>query len=239
MRKFVATKQGNAQWVDDTFAGTAAKELRLEQLATLCATQNKSNEENALKMLILAALEDYYRCRKSHKIIQPFINSNHKKLTLSLEYIQQWLPSILDVAQIDAQLPDIWNTIEHIVNINSQTISNATFDLSYILRADCQMILDNAIIDIRTTAKRQPFTLNNFYQQLSYLLYDTDDKYQISSLAWVYSRQKVAFSYGVRELFKDISSTRADFKTMIVNHYRTNEVSMHNRLVQQSTRYLL
>lgn len=52
-RKFVAAKQGNTQWVGDTLAGAAAKEARLEQLATLCANQSKSTEEEALKMLIL------------------------------------------------------------------------------------------------------------------------------------------------------------------------------------------
>jgi hypothetical protein len=111
--------------------------------------------------------------------------------------------------------------------------------LSRVIRADCQMIIGSSIIDIRTSAKRQPFTLNNLYQQLGYLLFDTNDEYQISNLVWVYSRQKVAFSYGVNELFKDINATREDFAQMIIKNYQSNQISTHKQLVQQSARYSL
>lgn len=113
-----------------------------------------------------------------------------KNLSVSHEYISQWLPSIRDVSQITAQLPAIWNTIESIVNIEGLAISNATFDLSRLLHADCQMIVGDAIVDIRTSAKRRPFTLNNFYQQLSYLL-SAIPIIKVNQLKFSQYRQKV------------------------------------------------
>lgn len=238
LRKFVATKQNNKSWLDGTLAGIIALEMQLNQLTELCNSTSSSLDEEALKMLILGALENYYRSLKPHKIIQPFIDNNCKKLSVPHEYILEWLPSIRDVSQISAQLPAIWNTIESVVNIEGIAISNVTFDLSRLLHADCQMIIDNAIVDIRTSAKRQPFTLNNFYQQLSYLLYDSDDVYKITNLVWVYSRQKIAFSYRTSQLFKDIDATRADFKKMIVENYYDSKTIPHSRLPQSAYQHV-
>lgn len=232
LRKFIAAKQNNQSWVNGTLAGKITDELNISQLAQLCSQDSNSLDEEAFKMLVLGALESYYRSLKTHEIIQPFIEGRgyRKKMNVPREYISQWLPSIRDVSQIAAQLPAIWSTIESLVDVKGITISNATFGLSRLLHADCQMIIDNAILDVRTTAKRQPFTLNNFYQQLSYLLYDSDDIYKITKLVWVYTRQKVAFSYRVDQLFKDIGATRADFKQMIVENYKGSETVSREKL---------
>lgn len=230
LRQFIAAKQNSRSWVNNTLAGKAADKLGINQVAKFCSKNSNSLEENALKTLILGGLENYYRSLKTHEIIQPFLNRKDKRLNVTQEYIEQWLPSIQDVSQISEQLPHIWNSIEPIINFEKTTaISNATFTLSSLLHADCQLIIDNAIIDVRTTAKRQPFTLNNFYQQLSYLLFDSEDEYKLTRLAWVYTRQKVALSYNVNQLFKDINSTRKDFRQMIESNYGSGKFK-HNQL---------
>lgn len=223
-RKFIASKQGNTSWLDDTYAGKILHRHNLKSLKDACTTQGLSEEE-AFKVMLLGAFEGYYRCYEPETIIQPFFKGNGEKFNVSPEYFSQWRPSIDDVVNISAHLPAIWNTIEHLIDIRSSAISNATFTLSSALHADCQMIIDQAIIDIRTTAKRKPFTLGNFYQQLSYLLHDSNDEYKINKLVWVYSRQQVAFSYSVDQLFKDIEGTRAEYEEMISNHYQHDKLS--------------
>lgn len=229
LRQFIAAKQNNKSWVANTLAGKMANKLGIEKVAKFCSKNNNHLEENALKMLILGGLENYYRSSKTHEIIQPFLSRKNERLSLSQEYIERWLPSIQDVSQISAQLPHIWSSIEPMINLEKKTaISNATFTLSSLVHADCQLIIDNAIIDVRTTAKRQPFTLNNFYQQLSYLLFDSEDEYRLNKLTWIYTRQKVAFSYDVSQLFKDINSTRRDFKQMIECSYENSKFRYNN-----------
>ncbi|OKH45295.1 hypothetical protein NIES2101_26670 [Calothrix sp. HK-06] len=235
--KFIASKQQNKYWLDNTLAGKTLTRLNLANLNKLCCVNSKSSEEEAFKMLLLGAFEGYYRSYKPDTIIQPFFKGDGRNFKVSEEYIAQWRPSIDDVSNISAALPKVWCSIEHLINIEKSVVSNATFGLSSILHADCQMVIDSTIIDIRTTAKRQPFTLNNFYQQIAYLLYDTENVYKINQLAWVYTRQQVAFSYQIDQLFKNLEATRADFKEMIATNYHENRIKKHilqnqNSLIQ-------
>lgn len=226
-RKFTASKQQNTCWLDNTLAGKILTRFHLTSLSKTCCENSKSTEEEAFKMLLLGAFEGYYRSYKPLSIIQPFFKGDGKNFKVSEDYIAQWRPSIDDVSNISAALPKVWCAIGHLINIDKTAVSNATFSLSSILHADCQMIIDDTIIDIRTSAKRQPFTLNNFYQQISYLLYDTEDTYKINQMVWVYTRQQITFSYKIDQLFKDLKATRADFKEMIVTNYHENKIKKH------------
>ncbi|BDA76051.1 hypothetical protein CAL7716_102170 (plasmid) [Calothrix sp. PCC 7716] len=223
-RKFIASKQNNQSWLNNTLAGNVLSRTNLTNLSKICYEVSKLPEEEAFKMLLLGAFETYYRNYKTDIIIQPFLNGAGYKLGVSTDYISQWRPSIDDVSNISATLPTIWCAIEHLVSIEKPVISNATFSLSNTLHADCQMIMDSSIVDIRTSAKKQPFTLENFYQQLSYLLFDSNNEYKIEQLIWVYTRQKTTFSYRVEELFKNINATRAEFKEMILQNYHRSRI---------------
>lgn len=218
LRKFVAQKKKDEKWLNSTLAGEASFKLGLDELASFCSENNSTAENEALKLLVLGGLESYYRNHKIHEIIQPFFY-NKNKLNLSQEYIEHWIPSIQDVCQIMKEIPAIWQNIDLIIDINGHVTSNATFYLSELIHADCQMIIGNAIVDIRTTAKKKPFTLNNLYQQLSYLLFDSNNEYNINRLVWIYPRQKIVFHYSVNKLFKNIDVTRMEFKQMIKNNY--------------------
>lgn len=218
LRKFIAQKKDDKHWVINTIAGEASFKLGLSELADFCSKNDSSEKDEALKLLVLGGLENYYRSGRIHEIIQPFFYNN-KKLSLSQEFINQWMPSIQDVCQIMEEIPAIWQNFDSIIDISENVISNATFYLSNYLPADCQMIIGNAIIDIRTTAKKQPFTLNNLYQQLSYLLFDSNNEYDINKLVWIYPRQKILFHYSTDKLFKNIHATRIEFKQMVENNY--------------------
>ncbi len=85
--------------------------------------------------------------------------------------------------------------------------------------ADAQIITNGTILDIRTSAKRKPFTYKNLLQQLSYCLLDTNNEYSIHTLAWVYTRHSAVFKYPVNKLFKNLNQTRKEFKEMILVDY--------------------
>ncbi len=86
---------------------------------------------------------------------------------------------------------------------------NPTFAGSYYVGgADAQLVSGTTIYDVRTTLKGKPATLNNFYQQIAYLLLDFDDTYRIDTLAWYYSRQRALFVYPVAEIVPDVSGLR-------------------------------
>lgn len=226
-RKFIASKQQNTYWLNDTLAGRILTRFNLASLNKTCCANSESTEEEAFKMLLLGAFEGYYRSYKPLSIIQPFFKDEGKNFNVSEDYIAQWRPSIDDVSNISAALSKVWYAIEHLINIDKLAASNATFELSSTLHADCQIIIDGTIVDIRTSAKRQPFTLNNFYQQIAYTLYDTEDAYKINQLVWVYTRQQVTFSYKIDQLFKNLEATRADFKKMLITNYHENQIKKH------------
>ncbi|MGB3650061.1 MAG: hypothetical protein WBA41_02485 [Rivularia sp. (in: cyanobacteria)] len=126
-------------------------------------------------------------------------------------------------------------------NSNSnKVICNATFPLSeYLGGADAQIITNGTILDIRTSAKRRPFTYENLLQQLSYCLLDTNNEYEIHTLAWVYTRHSAVFKYPVDKLFSDINQTRKEFEEMIlVNYGNYNSKDLEELYYQAKSKHL-
>ncbi len=123
-------------------------------------------------------------------LIQPFLQGE-KSLQLEAEYFKRWLPSIQDTAQIIGILPRTWQTVAN--QVSGRITCNVSYPLSeYLAGADAQIIAGNTLIDVRTSAKKRPFSLDNFYQQISYVLLDSNDTYGINQLVWFYSRHQAA-----------------------------------------------
>lgn len=96
---------------------------------------------------------------------------------------------------------------------------NPTFAGSiYVGGADAQLIVDGNLIDVRTTAKRRPFTVENLWQQIGYILLDFNNEYKIENACWYYSRQQILLEHPVEMLFKDLRKTREEFLTMLIDH---------------------
>lgn len=194
--------------------------LSCEYAFDYCITDSNSLEEEALKCMLMGALENYARSRNAHEIIQPFIRGE-KSLKLEAQYFNRWLPSIQDTAQIISILPRTWQTVAN--QVNGRITCNASYPLSeYLGGADAQIITGNTLIDVRTSAKKLPFSLENFYQQISYVLLDSDNAYGIEQLVWFYSRQQSVFFYPTDKIFRNLQATREEFKRMILDNYHTN-----------------
>jgi hypothetical protein len=66
--------------------------------------------------------------------------------------------------------------------------------------ADANLIVDSTLWDIRTTAKNSPLDLDCIVQQVGYFLLDLDNKYQLDSICWYYTRQQSLFQHPIEPL---------------------------------------
>ncbi len=222
VRKHLSQRANDVNWMYNTIANMGAKKLNVIPLLEKCATYTNVPEEEAYKCLLLSALEGKGRMGISnHPILQPFINGE-KLFQLDKQFFNKWHPSITDAAAIIKTIPKTWQFCAN--GINSKIISNATFSLSNCIGgADAQIICDNRLIDVRTSAKRQPFTIDNLYQQIGYCLLDTDDMYSIRELVWYYSRQQALFTYPIEKLFRNLPRLRNEFAEMIWENYGNDD----------------
>lgn len=227
LAKYLGNIYEDQTWFTNCLAQVGAKALKIEYAFDYSITNSNSLEEKALKCMLLGALENYARSRNIHEIIQPFIQGE-KSLQLEAEYFKKWLPSIQDTSQIIGIVPRTWQTVAN--QVSGNITCNASYPLSqYIGGADCQIIAGNTLIDVRTTAKKRPFSLENFYQQISYVLLDSNDTYSINQLVWFYSRQQSVFFYPTDKIFRNLQATREEFKKMILDNYHTNRLAEQNK----------
>ena len=216
LQKYLSLKAEDKSWAYNTMAQTGAKMLSAEHIIEYCTTNSDAIDEEALKCILLGALESYRRSGRKHEILQPFLQGQNQ-LNLEAKYFNKWLPTIWDVSAIIESVPRSWQAVDD--KVQGKIIPHATFTLSnHIGGADC-LLCGDALIDIRTTVKRCPFTMENLYQQISYVLLDCDDQYGIEQLIWFYSRQASVFCYPTNKLFRDLPSLREEFKTMILENY--------------------
>lgn len=216
LKKYLSFKAKDENWIYNTIAYAGAKMLNVEHIIEYCATGDNVPDSEALKCILLSSLERYKRASIKHEILQPFLQGQNQ-LNIEAKYFKKWLPTIRDVSAIIESVPRTWQVVED--KVQGKIISNCTFTLSnYIGGADC-LVCGDALIDIRTTVKRCPFTLENFYQQISYVLLDYDDQYSIKQLIWFYSRQASVFCYPTNKLFRNLPLLREEFKTMILENY--------------------
>lgn len=248
LRKYLAGWVNNPRWAAETMGGRGAIALGIGDLIEYVSSPVTTVEEEAIKALLLAAAEQYTRVGKSHEILQPFLKGG-KAFNPSKQWLNKWQPTIADAAQIIQQVPAAWQTVGF--KPCGTLISNATFPHSTkIGGADCQIIIGGGdenpcpvdgtslgtsnlankqqpqvttLVDVRTSAKRKPFSLENFYQQISYVLLDTHDQYNIRYVAWFYSRQQSVFVYPISSLFRDIHALRQEFAQMIEDNYSADE----------------
>ncbi|MEM7552628.1 MAG: hypothetical protein AAF378_00740 [Cyanobacteria bacterium P01_A01_bin.84] len=232
LRKYIANKLGDTNWHYTSLAWHGARYLQLIPLFNYCINSNKKEDE-AIRLLILAALEQVTRNSKEiNPILQLFIGKDKvENILIDNEIKKYWIPTFNDISNIGQEIPTIYSLIftknslktSSLYKGNPSTnkvICNATFTLSeYLGGADAQIITNGTILDVRTSAKRRPFTYENLLQQLSYCLLDIDNEYNLHTLSWVYTRHSAVFKYPIHKLFGNINQTRKEFGEMILNNY--------------------
>ncbi|MCC5604755.1 hypothetical protein [Nostoc favosum] len=110
LAKYLGNIYEDQTWFTNCLAQVGAKALKIEYTFDYSITNSNSLEEEALKCMLLGALENYARSRNIHKIIQPFLQGE-KTLQLEAQYFKKWLPSIQDTSQIIGIVPRTWQTV--------------------------------------------------------------------------------------------------------------------------------
>lgn len=183
--------------------------------------QAQNNREKAIACLLFAAVEKQYRSGSVHEIASILLNSNCSSFQLKpeLKYVSVMVD---DLANLIDSLPSVWN-IEPDNLSSNKCVMNATFSGSDYIAADAQQIIDGMLIKCFTTLKKSPFTQQHFWQQIAYVLMDSDNEYSIDKICWYYARQKALFVYPIESLIKDLGKLRAEFRDLIINNFYADE----------------
>lgn len=155
-------------------------------------SQISNNEQKAFISLILSCSESYARNQKIFPEIVPFINSKILPISGIDKYNELWTDSVQDVCN----LVDSFN-LGWIDGLKGHKIHrNVSFKDSYkVGGADAQMVCNGSLIDIRTSKLFRPFTKKDLYQQLAYCLFDSDNKWNIQEIIWIYPRHQMFLRY--------------------------------------------
>lgn len=201
----------------DTPAGKVAAEFGMFDimLRFLTELEHESTKRAALYVL-LAGLEDVYRDgdfpnwmpNKSFMKGLP-ARGIHEALTQN----KSIGPTVLDVARL---LPALTDSLQLLVGSSLTTGMvhlNPTFEGSSLVGgADAQLITGSVLWDVRTTCKTAPFSIENLYQQIAYLILDYDNEYKIDTIAWFYPRQSCLLTYPIANLPFDLEVMREEVK---------------------------
>ncbi|HLO88785.1 MAG TPA: hypothetical protein VK203_27775 [Nostocaceae cyanobacterium] len=223
-RESLLLERPETDWLKDTVAAWAIAKLKID--ASYIYVTSQSIEEEAFKMLLLAQLEEFSRTGGISNLLRiSGVDTGNRKLLKpqSVNQNSEIRATILDIAQIIKTIPESW---ENLGFVPEEIKSNVTFPLSSRLKgADCQIITYsnnntcNFLVDIRTSAKREPCDLNNLYQQVAYFLLDEHNQHKISQLLWYYPRQQCILTYSTYELFTDVNKIRREFNRFIRQNY--------------------
>lgn len=128
-------------------------------------------------------------------------------------YDGRFVATIEDVGALYASIDGVFRNE---VFVGADLVCNPSFSGSSLVGgADANMIIGCTLFDIRTTLKRRPANLTNFYQQIMYYLLDLDNHYRISHLGWYYSRQRSYFVYPVDMFVPHPNRTRDALATFL------------------------
>ena len=94
LAKYLGSIYEDKTWFTNCLAQVGAKALKIEYAFDYSITNSNSLEEEALKCMLLGALENYARSRNIHEIIQPFLQGE-KSLQLEAEYFKKQISYVL------------------------------------------------------------------------------------------------------------------------------------------------
>lgn len=220
LRKYISQKLQDSNWVYNTLAYTGNNPLDVLGFVENSADFGNSITSEAIKCLVLSALEHLGRTKHKHEFIRPLLKASKEDKSLEIDdsFRNKWLTTIEETAAIVELIPRTWENSN--IPITGKVVSNATFSLSRrIGGADSDIIAGDILIGVYTTNEKEPFRLQHFYEAIAYCLLDSDDIYGINQLVWFYSRHSHAIVYPINKLFKDISALRQEFKEMIEQNY--------------------
>jgi len=202
-----------------TIAGTGARQLGVKHIFNELLNKPTLITERAPLYILLAGLESVGRGRD---LPDWFPNNNALKKLPTTE-LAQLNPGIAPTIE------DVNNLLPHMVNDLSTLLGDAickgnyhlnpTFEGSSLVGgADAQLITGKVLWDVRTSMKRAPFTVENLFQQIGYLVLDYENAYGIETLCWYYTRQGCLLTYSVKDLPIDLEAMREEVFDRDENH---------------------
>lgn len=231
--KYLAYINQNSDWLNQTFAYKyLSEQLNLTSLNNKPTTTIR---DEAIDCLINAALDISRRTCREHEFLKPFIQSwkRSEEPDFSSKWNKEWKTTINEAQEIVGNIARCWQA----VNSNSiySPIPNPIFELSgQIGGAQADIIVDNILVSLVTDTC---LTKIKFQETIAYLLLDSNDKYKIEQITWVFPLRQTSIVIGVDKIFRDINKTRAQFKLMIDKNYPSDEFDEETDLFQYANEY--
>jgi hypothetical protein len=192
-------------WLKNSLAWWGARQLDLADDFNQVIHNAESENQKDFCCLLMACFEQVYRGRLCPELTYLIKLPSPEKLLLEMP---NYAASVADIQQLRRGFK------LKFIGLNSEPIYiNPTFDgSSDVHGADAQLIVGTRLIDVRTTHKRRPLTLEGFYQQIAYCLLDYSDEYGLTKIVWVYPRQQTFLSYYLDRIIKNLAQLRADLE---------------------------
>ncbi len=163
----------NQDLLEETIAGNVAI-----QQGAFPRLLEALEQQHPLRYLAMAELERIYRAGGESGLL-----AKGSKLPPDLE------ESAKDVAALVELIPNYLGATK-VENFDIKL--TPTFYGSRFIPADAQLIIGSTLVEIKTSMKRRPMTFESLVQQLAYVGFDCDNRYQLKNVAWIFPRhQKV------------------------------------------------
>lgn len=197
----------------DNLALGAAVRLRAEEFYTALVEYGEKHEVfRPTGSVIFYLFEQYWRTGKLDPILEGMLN-RHKKQPLLTGLVEEGTKihnTIRDIELLYASIPTVWGDLR---DLNAEYIASPTFDGSESVGgADACFIHNHVMWDIKVTKKRYPLTRELLLQQITYVMLDYSNEYEITHIAWYYPRQQRKIVVPVSRLIKDVEGLRQDWQ---------------------------
>lgn len=171
----------NPDCLAQTIAGIVAKEHDVfSQLVEVLATNHP------FRYLALAELEKQYRCGDFQLL------RNGMQLPPDLEQTAN------DINLLVSVIPEYMGKLKARNDVSIQLFPR--FYGSRYIPADAQMIIGQTLVDIKTSLKRKPITTESIVQQVAYVGFDCDNRYEFKQVVWILPRHQAIVAVPLEKL---------------------------------------
>ena len=213
----------------DNLALGAAVRLKAEEFYTALVEYGEKHEDfRPTGSVIFYLFEQYRRTGKLDPILEGMLY-RHKQQPLLTGLVEEGTKihnTIRDIELLYSSIPTVWGDLR---DPNAEYIASPTFDGSESVGgADACFIHNHVMWDIKVTKKCAPLTRELLLQQITYVMLDYSDEYEISHIAWYYPRQQRKIVVPVGRLIKDVEGLRQDWQKWHAAYSYALDVRMPN-----------
>lgn len=204
IKDYLVNFSANQDLLEKTIAGSVA--IRQGVFPRLLEALG---QQHPLRYLAMAELEKIYRTGGESGLL-----AKGSRLPPDLE------ESAKDVGVLVKLIPNYLGTTKA---ENFDIKLAPVFYGSRFISADAQLIVGSTLVEIKTSMKRRPMTFESLVQQLAYVGFNCDNRYQLKNVAWIFPRhQKVMLTPLITLLNKPLRRYQIEFI-----HYFESLSSIH------------